>query len=71
MSWARNQGHRCLPTRAGRSGQCHYGGPSPGDLSMGLVARACLMRCPPVLNRRCCRVARDRFLGEVWVNERG
>lgn len=36
---ARNQGHRCLPTKAGRSEQWCNVVPSLGDLSMGNMAQ--------------------------------
>jgi hypothetical protein len=61
LSRARNQGHRCLPTKAGRSGQWRDLAPSRGDLSMGQLVWGCRRR----------RVARDQFLGEVWVKQRG
>ncbi len=40
LSGAQNQGHRCLPTKAGRSEQYRNSAPSIGDLSIEPMARA-------------------------------
>jgi hypothetical protein len=49
LSRARNQGHRCLPTKAGRSEQWRNPAPSLGDLSMGRWFRGAmpLLRLAP------------------------